>query len=304
MKIGLIPPYAVGPVEERDFALGFARLAEELGFESIWVVEHVVLPDEYRSTYPYDPGGRMPYGTATPQPDPLVWLAAASAVTERIRLATGVLVAPQRSPLLLAKQVATLDRLSGGRFVLGVGAGWLREEFEVLGVPFEGRGARLDECIAALRAIWRGDPEGVAFEGARISFPRVRVTPTPCRGSVPIVVGGHTPAAARRAGRLGDGFFPARGSPEEIAALYRLAREEADRAGRDPAALELTVADSGLFGPEAAARVDRWRRAGAARILVPVPSFDVREMEERLAAFGDRVIAPLGSAGAPEVGAR
>ncbi|RMF80676.1 MAG: TIGR03619 family F420-dependent LLM class oxidoreductase, partial [Nitrospirae bacterium] len=220
MKIGLIPPYAAGPVEERAFALGFARLAEELGFESVWVVEHVVLPEAYRSTYPYDPSGRMPYGAATPQPDPLVWLAAASAATERLRLATGILELPLRNPVVLAKELATLDRLAEGRLILGVGLGWMREEAEAVGVPFEGRALRAEESLRAMQCLWRD--EVASFEGRTVRFHRVRCEPRPFRpGGIPVVVGGHTEAAARRAGRLGNGLYPLV-PPERIPELRRV----------------------------------------------------------------------------------
>ncbi len=115
MKFGIIPPYGLAPIEDPGFAAGFARAVERAGFESIWVVEHVVMAVEYNSVYPYDPSGRTPFDAHTVQPDPLIWLSNVAAVTERIRLATGVLILPQRNPLVLAKELATLDRLSGGR---------------------------------------------------------------------------------------------------------------------------------------------------------------------------------------------
>jgi alkanesulfonate monooxygenase SsuD/methylene tetrahydromethanopterin reductase-like flavin-dependent oxidoreductase (luciferase family) len=142
---------------EPEAARAIATTAEELGFESLWTVEHVVVPAGYESPYPYSPDGKMPAPDDTPLPDPLVWLAFAAASTSRIKLGTGIAILPQRNALIAAKEVATVDRLSGGRVLLGVGAGWLKEEFEALGVPFERRGRRLDEHIEAMRALWAGE---------------------------------------------------------------------------------------------------------------------------------------------------
>jgi probable F420-dependent oxidoreductase len=181
-------------------------------------VDHVVFPDNYSSTYPYSPTGRLPGGPGVPLPDPLIWMAAVAAVTTRLRLLTGVIILPLRNPLVLAKQVATLDSMSGGRIELGIGVGWLKEEFEALGVPFEKRGKRSDEYIAAMRALWASD--GASFSGEFVNFHQVSSNPKPVAGKVPIVIGGHSEAAAKRAGRLGDGFFPSIGTQVDILPLF------------------------------------------------------------------------------------
>ena len=186
-------------------AIEAAQAAEKAGFESLWTVEHVVYPDDYASTYPYSADGRMPALPSTPIPDPLIWLAYVASVTTTLRLATGILILPERNPVVLAKELATLDHLSGGRVELGIGVGWLKEEFDALGVPWERRGARTDEYVAAMRALWATD--GATFDGEFASFTRVSSNPKPPGGAVPIVVGGHSRAAAERAGRLGDGLF-------------------------------------------------------------------------------------------------
>jgi probable F420-dependent oxidoreductase len=239
MKFGVIPPYAIAPVEEGEFAIAFAQLAEEYGFESIWVVEHVVMAVEYQSVYPYDPSGRSPFTADVAQPDPLLWLSYVAAATKRIRLATGVLILPQRNPLILAKELASLDRLSGGRVELGIGMGWVREEAEALGTSFDNRGRRADEYVAAMRTLWR---EPVAsFRGEFVNFKGVVSRPKPLQpGGVPIVVGGHTNAAARRAGRLGDGFFPLGVSAEKLASLRVIMSESARQHGRDPSSIAIT----------------------------------------------------------------
>ncbi|HEX6311877.1 MAG TPA: LLM class F420-dependent oxidoreductase, partial [Acidimicrobiia bacterium] len=204
MKFGIIFANA-GPLGEPGLTTGLARLAEERGFESLWTVEHTVIPGGYASQYPYDDSGKMPGGDAVPITDPLIWMTWVAAVTTRLRVATGILILPQRNPLVLAKELATLDVLSNGRVELGIGVGWLREEFEALGVPFEERGARTDEYVAALRCLWSPGPS--TFEGRFASFSDCNSYPKPVQeNGIPIVVGGHSPAAARRAGRLGDGF--------------------------------------------------------------------------------------------------
>ena len=207
----------IGPFIEPERACGLARSAEEAGFESIWTVDHVVVPSGYRSTYPYDPSGRLPSGEDAPFPDPLIWLAYVARETSTIRLATGILILPQRNPLILAKELATLDYLSSGRVTLGVGIGWLREEFEALGVPFEKRGERTEEAIAAMRALW--SQERASIDGATVSFRDVYLRPQPPGGAIPVHIGGHSEVAAQRAGRIGDGFFPFGVDSDELAGL-------------------------------------------------------------------------------------
>src|SRR3954464_2970885 len=158
-------------------AVEAARAAEENGFESIWTVEHVVYPDDYASAYPYSPDGKMPAVPSTPIPDPLIWLAYVASVTTKIRLATGILILPERNPVVLAKELATLDHLSGGRVELGIGVGWLKEEFDALGISWARRGARTDEYISAMRALWASD--GASFHGEFASFERVSSNPKP-----------------------------------------------------------------------------------------------------------------------------
>jgi probable F420-dependent oxidoreductase len=270
-----------------------ARAAEAAGFESLITVEHVVWPTRYESRYPYSPDGRLPGGPGTLLPDPLIWMAHVAAATTALRLITGVLVVPQRNPLVLAKQVATLDHLSGGRITLGIGVGWLREEFEALGVPFERRGARTDECIAAMRALWAADD--ASYRGAFVRFEGMSCNPKPVRGRVPIVVGGHSEHAARRAGRLGDGFFPATGIQVPVEPLIDLMKRTAEAAGRDPSGIEITTGCPGVLGDDPVRAVEECRARGAARVLVPASAF-VPDPEAKLATFGERVIRGAGDA--------
>lgn len=166
-----------GPFVDPEAAAAFAIKAEEVGFESLWTVEHVVVPAGYESTYPYDPSGRMPGNDGAPIPDPLIWLSYLAAVTSRIKLATGILIVPQRNPLVLAKQLATLDAMSGGRMEFGIGVGWLEEEFGALGVPFDGRGRRTDDYVAAMRALWADDQ--ATHHGEFTSFDDCVMRPQP-----------------------------------------------------------------------------------------------------------------------------
>lgn len=221
-------------------------------------------------------------------PDPLAWLAYVGAATQRLRLATGVLVLPLHNPVLLAKALATIDRLSGGRLLLGIGVGWLAEEFAAVGVPFDRRGDRTDEYIATLRSLWRDDLAG--HDGEFVSFGDIRSRPKPVDpAGIPIHVGGHSPAAARRAGRIGDGFFPLGGKPEALGPLLDEMRGAAIDAGRDPSEVEVTLAG--------AMDLDWCRRAedaGAARFVVSAPTGDLEVLRRQLGTFSDTVMAALG----------
>ena len=242
-------------------AVELVQAGEDAGFESAWTVEHTVVPEGYQSAYPYSEDGKMAGGQDdVPLPDPLIWMAYVAAATTRIKLATGILILPQHNPVITAKQVATLDYMSGGRVLLGIGVGWMREEFEALGAPFDDRGARTDDYVAAMRALW--GQEKATHLGEFAKFKDVYCRPQPINGTVPIIVGGHSRPAARRAGRLGDGYFPARGAPADLIAL---ARQTAQEAGRDPDALEITTSL-----PDDLDEIPALAAAGITRILVPV----------------------------------
>ena len=270
---------------EAEGAVALAQAAEETGFESLWTVEHVVVPGGYRSQYPYSSTGRMPGDETAVIPDPLIWLAYVAAATSTIRLATGILILPQRNPVVTAKALATLDVLSNGRVTLGVGAGWLREEFEIIGVPFEERGARLDEAILALRALWT--QESPTFDGRFFSFAGAYCRPQPRQGSIPIHIGGHTERAARRAGELGDGFFPGRAG-DKLPGLIAGARRHAEAAGRDPDAIEITAG-----GARDADGVKRLADMGVHRVVIPPLAYDAEGIRKQLARFADEVIAKV-----------
>jgi probable F420-dependent oxidoreductase len=286
MKFGIVfanTGFAATP----EGAASLGQIAEEAGFESLWTVEHVIVPAGYQSAYPYSPTGKMPGNEDNPIPDPLIWLTWVAANTRTINLATGILILPQRNPIVLSKEVATLDVLSGGRAILGVGVGWLKEEFDAIGVDFDDRGPITDEYMQALRELWTA--EEPTFSGRWTSFEKAKMYPKPAQaGGVPLHVGGHSKAAARRAGRYGDGFFPAKGSIDELAALFEVARASATEAGRDPSTIEMTC--GGAMDVDG---VKRFADIGADRLVIPAFGRDVESYKAMLGGFGENVISKL-----------
>jgi probable F420-dependent oxidoreductase len=277
---------------EFNATLELCQRAEAAGFESLWGGEHVILPTRNESRYPYTDDGKIPAGPDTPIPDPLIWLAFAAAAVPTLRLGTCILIVPQRNPVVLAKELATLDQLSGGRVELGLGIGWLKEEFEALGVPWERRGARTDEYIAAMRALWAGPH--AEFHGEFVDFPPVTCSPRPVQERIPILVGGDSDAAIQRAVRLADGYFPGEGDAERLGALIRRLREAAERAGRDSDDIEI----SAMFGRQLAdpvAGAEQLTTLGVRRAMVPAFVFAGPYGLDRLDEFGERVIRVVNS---------
>lgn len=247
-----------GPFSQPDAAASFALAAEAAGFESLWTVEHVVVPKGYESTYPYDPSGRMPGGEDMAIPDPLIWLSYVAAATSAIRLATGILIVPQRNPVVLAKELATLDFFCGGRALLGVGAGWSKEDFDACGVPFAERGRRTDEAMAALRELWNRPVSN--FAGEFSAFKDAYSYPKPVRpGGVPILVGGESKAALRRVARLADGWLPFNLPVADAAATIAALKQMTRDAGRDPEALRIVKI---VFSNASLDDLKRYRDAG------------------------------------------
>jgi probable F420-dependent oxidoreductase len=228
-----------GPIATRDAVLAFARRMEALGYDSLWASDHIVLPYAVRSRYPYSETGQFPLPPAANFLEPLTTLALVAGVTERVRLGTTILVLPHRHPLLAAKMVSTLDHLSGGRVTLGVGVGWMREEIEMLGGPYDGRGAWSDEAIRVMRACWESDR--ARFAGRFFSFDEIGMLPRPAQTRVPILVGGESAAALRRVVALGDGWHTAFPSPAALGQGLRRLREECARQGRAFEDLAITM---------------------------------------------------------------
>lgn len=291
MKFGL--RYAnIGPLSRREPAIELARFAEELGFESLWTIEHVVIPAGYTSAYPYSDDGRFGWPEDLDYPDPLPWLATIAGATEHIGLGTAIVILPQRNPVVLAKELATIDVMSGGRLLFGVGVGWLAEEFAAIGTPFGERAARTDESIEVLRRLWADDE--ATFQGRFTNLDRALMFPKPLqqidgRPAVPVLIGGHSPAAARRAGRLGDGFFPARATPDDLGPLLEIVVSSAAEAGRNPADIEITAGN--VVDLETARRFED---LGADRLMCPLMLPDLIEdldrAKSRMEAFAETVI--------------
>lgn len=284
MKFGLMFVNS-GPFSDPDVFDVLVRTADEVGFESLWTVEHVVVPVGYQSEYPYSPSGKMPGDEKAPIPDPLLPLAYAAAVTRRIKLGTGILILPQRHPAYVAKEFATLDVLSRGRALAGVGIGWLEEEFETLGVPFRERAARTEEAVRAIRSLWSQDAE--PFEGRFYRWAAVESNPKPVqRPGVPIVVGGHVEGAARRAARIGDGFFPARGDLRALPGLLDAMRDECGKTGRNPDEIEITTGAGALDRDT----VRRYEDLGVSRLVMPPPAYDAEGLRGALPKLAEELI--------------
>ena len=279
----------IGPMTHPEGAAAIGRAAEDSGFESLWTVEHVLVPAGYESPYPYSPTGKMPGPNDSDIPDPLIWLSFVAASTSTIRLGTGILILPQRNPIVVAKEIATLDRLSGGRVELGVGVGWLEEEFDAIGVPFAERGRRTDDHIAALRTLW--GPGEASYSSEFTNFSNAYSRPRPTQPNIPISIGGHSKAAARRAGRIGDGFFPGKGSHEELAELIDVMRATAVEHGRDPDAIEISAGGNGAVGPGALDEVKALADLGVTRVIVPPLAFDPEGQRAAFGAYGENVIS-------------
>jgi probable F420-dependent oxidoreductase len=232
----------IGSGARREVIDAVAGAAEACGFAALWEGEHVVMVDRPASRYPYSGDGQIAVPADADWLDPLVGLSFAAAATSTIEIATGVLLLPEHNPLLLAKQAASLDVLSGGRLMLGVGVGWSREEFAALGVPFARRGARANEYLDAMRVLWREDI--ASYEGEFVSFSEVRVNPKPVRDrQIPVVIGGNSDAALRRVAAHGDGWYgfnlaSVEAVRERIDTLTDLCRQR----GRDAHGLHLAVA--------------------------------------------------------------
>jgi probable F420-dependent oxidoreductase len=285
MKFGLMFVNS-GPFANPKLFEVLVRTADEVGIESLWTVEHVVVPVGYESAYPYSSTGKMPGNNEKlPIPDPVVPLAYAAAITKRVKLGTGIMILPQRHPVYVAKEMATLDVLSNGRALLGVGIGWLEEEFEVVGVPFKQRAARTEESVRALRSLWGSSPS--SFDGRFYRWGPVESYPKPVQPrGVPIVVGGHVEGAARRAARVGDGFFPARGELDLLTKLFAAMRDECGKVGRKPEEIELTT---GMNGNDRDA-VRRYEDLGVSRLIVSPPGFDPDALRRGLEDFANRLI--------------
>ena len=263
MKVGIIP-INIG-VQSAGDIVQTAQLVESLGYESVWTFEHVVVPVNYDSKYPYNKSGNMGAAPETNFVDPLIALAAVAASTTTLRLATGVNILSQVNPIYMAKQAASLDFISNGRFMLGVGIGWLREEFEALGVPFERRGARFDDYVMGMRKIWSG--EVVSHESDFISWNGFKSYPLPIQNPFPVIMGGVKGKIFERTAQLGNGWFAPTGDPAELMNHMKTLQKECDAIGRDISEIEITCMWPGIGGKDFLGELEA---VGVSRVVMPM----------------------------------
>jgi probable F420-dependent oxidoreductase len=264
------------------------RESDARGISTLWVGEHVVLFDQYASRYPYAADGKIPAPSGSGLLDPMVTLSYLAACTKSVRLGTAMLLLPQRNPVYVAKEVSSLDWLSGGRVDLGIGVGWLKEEFEALGVPWERRGVRTDEYIEVLRTLWCDDTS--SFAGETYTLPPCEMFPKPIqRPHPPLHIGGETDAALRRAARTAQGWHTFNRSPEELAAGLAKLDQLLAEAGRSRDELRITVCP--YFNQLTPDLVEQYAEAGAdavAALFFCMSAADVVPTFEGLEACRER----------------
>ncbi len=291
MDVGVFVPLGNGNASA-EILRAVGRETEDRGFESIWVPEHVVLFDEYSSAYPYAVDGKFPGGADSGMLEPLGVLTFLAAVTDRVRLGTGICLVPQRNPVYTAKSVTDLDSLSGGRVDFGVGAGWLREEFEALGVPFEKRGQRTDEHLQAMVSLWCDEVS--EFHGELYDLPPCRMYPKPIQEPhPPIHIGGESDAALRRVARFGQGWFSFDRLPADLP--EPLARLDAALAAEGRARTEVVLSVSPYFHQTTPQMVDEYAALGVDRLIVMCLAFDVDTLRSQLDGLVTDVLVPARS---------
>ncbi len=288
MNIGLIPVNVAVPNVQA--MIGMAQLCEGLGFESVWTFEHTIVPVDYASQYPYSPDGKMAVKPETNFVDPLIALAAVAAQTKTIRLGTGVNILSQANPLYVAKQAASLDFVSGGRFMLGVGIGWLREEFIASGTPFERRGARFDDYVQAMRKFWSGDV--VEHKSDFLEWTGFKSNPTPIQDPFPVIIGGMKGKVLQRIARYGNGWFAVAQTAHELAPMLKDLDKACADAGRNRDEIEITA----MWAPRGddLSEAERYADLGVNRLVVPVPALGKGNPAENIKAFADKVIGKVG----------
>ncbi len=289
MQVGLFVPLGNGNANA-EILRTLGREAEDRGFESIWAAEHVVMFDDYDSAYPYAADGRFPGGGDTGLLEPLTALTYLAAVTDRIRLGTGICLVPQRNPVYTAKQVVDLDNLSGGRVDFGIGVGWLEEEFDVLAAPFAHRGARTDEYLQVMRALWTEDPS--SFQGEHYTLRECRMYPKPVQvPHPPIHVGGESDAALRRVARHGDGWYTFNRTPDDLDQPLARLDELLAAEGRSRSEVQLTVCPYLRSLSDGA--IERYAERGVDRLVLLCLAFDLDVLESQLDHLATTVLEPM-----------
>lgn len=291
MRVGLFTIFTV-PSTTPDVMAAFATQGDIRGFHSIWLAEHVVLFDKITSKYPYTPDGKLFIPAEEGVLEPFTSMGYLAALTKRIRLATGVLLLPQRNPLYTAKEVSNLDYLSGGRIDLGIGIGWQREEFEALGVDWARRGARTDEYVKILKTLWCDDvPQ---FKGEFHSFGPCRMDPKPVqRPHPPIYIGGESEAALERTARLGQGWHGFNHSPQSAGESIGKIRQYLSKHGRSAKDVDITVGVP--IANAATVKLDdvkRYRDAGVDQLTIPLFASSAQEARDLVDEVAKRVLEP------------
>ena len=295
MEVGVHVPQ-VGPFASRDNIETFARSADDAGFDGLWVYDHVVLQKEQQSKYPYSPDGSLGFPPTLDFLEPLTLCAWIAGITKRARIGTSVLVLPMRQPVLHAKIMASIDALSGGRFVLGAGIGWWQQEFEVLGVPWEKRGKRMDECLQLVRALWTD--EYVNFKGDFYECVDWTCNPKSKQpGGIPIWLGGESKGQLARIGKYADGWLA---TPKALPTLkedMQFARDTAEKAGRDPAAIKVAMEAGVVLEPDkldkSAQQLARLKDLGVFHAVILVHPFQMGQAAPILKEFGEKYLPAL-----------
>lgn len=286
MKFGLIP-INVG-TRSAEEVVGLAKLAEAAGMESVWTFEHVMVPRNYDSKYPYHASGKMGIGPEINFIDPLIALTTVAAHTDKLRLGTGVNILPQCNPLLLAKQAASLDLLSNGRLLLGLGIGWLREEFDAMGAPFARRGARYDDYLQAMKKVWSGtvvehSSEFLDWHGFQ-SYPRPLQQP-----HMPIIIGGATGKVFERVAQHGDGWYAPVDRADDLAPRLAKLRTACEQYGRDYDSIEITA----MFNPgDGMDGVRKYQDIGVSRLTAPLHALG-EDPVKGIGELGEQLISRL-----------
>jgi probable F420-dependent oxidoreductase len=280
-----------GPLATSDALVTFAREAERRDVASLWVSDHVIFPRTATGSYP---GGRFPHPPDKPYLEPVVVLSAAAAVTTRARLGASVFILGHRHPVVMAKMLTSIDALSGGRLICGVGVGWWKEELEILGAPFTRRGRQADEALRVFKALWTQDDP--AFEGEFFRFRNLGFAPKPVqKPHPPIWVGGDSPGAFRRVVALGDGWHATSKTPEQLREALGRLRAVADKAGRQMSTITLSLRfglGDDLLGKGAQAVIDvlgEYQRLGLTHVLLEFRRDDLGRMLEILDFVTTRV---------------
>jgi probable F420-dependent oxidoreductase len=273
MKFGMVIP-TLGALAAGNGAmeahLTIAQRAEALGYDSLWAPDHVVFPTTINSKYPYNDTGKLPFSADIPLLEPIAALGVIAGATKRVRLGTWVLVLPHRNPIVTAKMWATLDVMSGGRMILGAGIGWMAEEIELLGAPYNKRGALSDEYIRAMRELWTSsDPQ---FHGQYVNFSGIKCEPKPIQKPFPVWIGGHSARAMRRVVELGDGWLAVPKSYQNFQETSELLARAAKNAGRDPRSVPVMIGTLYADSVDSSiADIKKYQALGYDNFIAPVP---------------------------------